>query len=49
MAEGDTIIDGGNSFWKDDIARAKELRARASITSTLAPAGGVGGWSEAIA
>src|SRR6266513_1525177 len=21
MAEGDTIIDGGNSFWKDDIAR----------------------------
>ncbi len=28
MAEGDTIIDGGNSFWKDDIARAKALRAQ---------------------
>ncbi|MBW8862410.1 MAG: NAD(P)-binding domain-containing protein, partial [Acidobacteria bacterium] len=27
-AEGDTIIDGGNSFWKDDIARAKVLREK---------------------
>src|SRR3954465_2431146 len=23
IGAGDTIIDGGNSFWKDDIARAK--------------------------
>ena len=28
MTEGDTIIDGGNSFWQDDVRRAKELRAR---------------------
>src|ERR1041384_2190110 len=28
MAADDTIIDGGNSFWKDDIARAKTLRER---------------------
>src|SRR3954452_21217471 len=28
MAEGDPIIDGGNSFWKDDIARAKTLRGK---------------------
>src|SRR5437879_5470885 len=28
MGEGDTIIDGGNSFWKDDIARAKALQPR---------------------
>src|SRR5437764_14928298 len=26
MAAGDTIIDGGNTFWKDDIARAKSLQ-----------------------
>src|SRR5689334_8448650 len=28
MAAGDTIIDGGNSFWKDDIARAGALKPR---------------------
>src|SRR5438105_13660478 len=28
MAQGDTIIDGGNTFWKDDIARAKALQSR---------------------
>src|ERR1051325_7748691 len=26
MAEGGPLIDGGNSFWKDDIARARGLR-----------------------
>ena len=26
LAAGDTIIDGGNTFWKDDIARAAALR-----------------------
>lgn len=25
MGDGDTIIDGGNSFWKDDIRRAERL------------------------
>ena len=28
LAAGDTIIDGGNTFWKDDIARAARLRER---------------------
>src|SRR2546421_6115838 len=28
MTGGDTIIDGGNSFWKDDIARARALKAK---------------------
>ena len=28
LGAGDTIIDGGNSFWKDDIARAARLRER---------------------
>ncbi len=27
MAAGDTIIDGGNTFWKDDIARAEGIAA----------------------
>ena len=49
MAEGDTIIDGGNSFWKDDIARARALRARASTISMSAPAAACGGWSAATA
>ena len=26
LAPGDTIIDGGNTFWKDDIRRAAELK-----------------------
>src|SRR5438093_9268321 len=28
MAAGDTVIDGGNTFWKDDIARARALQSR---------------------
>jgi len=28
LAAGDTIIDGGNSYYVDDIRRAKELAAR---------------------
>ena len=34
----DTVIDGGNSFYQDDIRRAKELGERTSTTSTWAPA-----------
>ena len=37
-SSGDVIIDGGNSFYKDDIRRAKALQAkRAWSTSTSAP------------
>src|SRR6185503_18440306 len=28
LAPGDTIIDGGNTYWKDDIRRARELGAK---------------------
>src|SRR5262245_25563143 len=28
LEPGDTIIDGGNTFWKDDIRRARELKAK---------------------
>src|SRR4029079_3817309 len=43
MAEGDTIIDGGNSFWKDDIARAKALRPRGIHYLDIGTSGGVWG------
>src|SRR3954471_23916673 len=43
MAEGDTIIDGGNSFWKDDIARAKALRANGIHYLDVGTSGGVWG------
>ena len=50
MERGDIIIDGGNSFYKDDIRRAARLRVRgASITSTSAPAAASGASSAAIA
>ena len=44
LDEGDTIIDGGNSYYRDDIARAREAAPRrASTTSTSARSGGVFG------
>src|SRR5436309_12212883 len=43
MAEGDTIIDGGNTFWKDDIARAKALRSRGIHYLDVGTSGGVWG------
>ena len=39
LDRGDTIIDGGNSYYRDDIRRAGELsRARHPLMSTSAPA-----------
>ena len=38
MEPGDVIIDGGNSYYRDDIARASKLRRPGSTTSTAAPA-----------
>ena len=39
MERGDAIIDGGNSYYRDDIDRAEGARARrASTTSTSARA-----------
>ena len=39
LERGDTIIDGGNSWYRDDIDRAGPLdRTTASTTSTSAPA-----------
>jgi 6-phosphogluconate dehydrogenase len=43
MAAGDTIIDGGNSFWKDDIARARALKERGIHYLDVGTSGGVWG------
>jgi 6-phosphogluconate dehydrogenase len=43
LAEGDTIIDGGNSFYKDDIRRAKELRAKKIDYIDVGTSGGIWG------
>ncbi len=43
MAAGDTIIDGGNTFWKDDIARATALKPRGIHYLDVGTSGGVWG------
>ena len=49
LAPDDIVIDGGNSYYIDDIRRAKELRRRASTMSTSAPAAAFGASSAATA
>jgi len=41
LARGDTIIDGGNSFYKDDIRRAKALERRGVSYLDIGTSGGV--------
>jgi 6-phosphogluconate dehydrogenase len=43
LAPGDTIIDGGNSFWKDDVRRARELKAKGLSYVDAGTSGGVWG------
>ncbi len=43
LAEGDTIIDGGNSHYHDDIARAKRLKGRGLHYVDMGTSGGVWG------
>jgi 6-phosphogluconate dehydrogenase len=43
LEEGDTIIDGGNSFYRDDIRRAKELGPRGIHYLDIGTSGGVFG------
>ena len=40
---GDTVIDGGNSFYKDDIARARQLATRGVHYVDVGTSGGVWG------
>ena len=41
--KGDTIIDGGNSFWKDDVRRAKELAGKGLHYLDVGTSGGIWG------
>ena len=43
LSPGDTIIDGGNTFWKDDIRRAAILRERGLHYVDVGTSGGVWG------
>ncbi len=43
MGDGDIIIDGGNSFYKDDIRHAKELRQKGIHFVDVGTSGGVWG------
>lgn len=40
---GDTLIDGGNAFWKDDVRRGEELKARGLHYLDVGTSGGVHG------
>ena len=43
LQSGDCIIDGGNSFWKDDIRRARALRQQGLNYLDVGTSGGVWG------
>ena len=43
LAPGDTIIDGGNAFYKDDIRRAKSLKSKGIHYIDCGTSGGVWG------
>ena len=43
LEEGDTIIDGGNTFYKDDIRRAQELQKKKIHYVDVGTSGGVWG------
>jgi len=43
LAEGDIVLDGGNTFWRDDIRRAKMLAARKIHHVDVGTSGGVWG------
>lgn len=43
LEPGDTLIDGGNTLWKDDVRRARELKARGLHYLDVGTSGGVWG------
>jgi len=43
LVAGDTVIDGGNTFFKDDVRRAEELRPRGIHYVDVGTSGGVWG------
>ena len=50
LEAGDIVIDGGNSYYMDDIRRAKELAAEGASTMWMSARAAVSGdWSAATA
>jgi len=43
LSPGDTVIDGGNTFWKDDVRRAAALREKGLHYLDVGTSGGVWG------
>jgi 6-phosphogluconate dehydrogenase len=43
LSPGDVVIDGGNSYWKDDIRRARQLADRGLAYLDVGTSGGVWG------
>jgi 6-phosphogluconate dehydrogenase len=43
LAPGDTIVDGGNTHYKDDVRRARELQARSIAYVDAGTSGGIWG------
>ena len=43
LSVGDALIDGGNTFWRDDISRAKKLKPRGIFYLDVGTSGGVWG------
>jgi 6-phosphogluconate dehydrogenase len=43
VSKGDTLIDGGNSFWKDDIRRSQEFAKKGVHYLDIGTSGGVWG------
>src|SRR5580692_8111401 len=43
LAAGDIVLDGGNTFWRDDIRRAKMLKERSIHHVDVGTSGGVWG------
>jgi len=49
LEKGDILIDGGNSYYIDDIRRAKELAPKGIHYVDVGTSGGVWGWSAGTA
>ena len=49
VGDKDVLIDGGNSYYRDDISRAETSSRAGSTTSTSGPAAGSTGSSAATA
>lgn len=49
LEAGDILIDGGNSYYKDDVRRAKALAPKRIHYIDIGTSGGVWGWSAVTA